>query len=127
MLRYMTFFLSIIIVPIIAAKQRTYEGFGTVTKGGEGKPVYHVTSLKDDGSFGTLRNALSEDNRYIVFDTAGTILVYEDLEIKGSYITIDGSTAPHPGITRKNTRPHDLVALLVREIRSTQVQLPYIL
>jgi uncharacterized protein (TIGR02145 family) len=111
----MLLLLSLMITSLTVAKPRRYEGFGSITKGGEGKPVYHVTSLKDDGSFGTLRDALSKDNRYIVFDTAGTILVTENLEIKGSHITIDGSTAPYPGITLKKTRPYNLVALLIRD------------
>jgi pectate lyase len=113
MIRYLTLVLSLIIVFSGIARPGQYEGFGSVTKGGEGKPVYHVTSLKDDGSFGTLRDALSKDNRYIVFDTAGTILVTENLEISGSNITIDGSTAPYPGITLKKARPSNLVALLI--------------
>ena len=69
-------------ISIDCSQQGKYEGFGSLTKGGEGKPVYHVTSLKDDGSTGTLRDALSQGNRCIVFDTAGTIWLSEDLEIK---------------------------------------------
>ena len=115
MARYLILLFSVLIVSLAMAQTKRYEGFGTVTKGGEGQPVYHVTSLKDDGSFGTLRDALSEGNRYIVFDTAGTILVGEDLEIKGSFVTIDGSTVPYPGITLKKSKL-DIVILTLREV-----------
>jgi pectate lyase len=104
--------ISFIIVSVTLAQPGKYEGFGSVTHGGEGKPVYHVTSLSDDGSFGTLRDALSEGNRYIVFDTSGTIFVGEDLEIKGSNVTVDGSTAPYPGITLKKSKLRILALIL---------------
>lgn len=87
------------LVSVTVSQPVNIEGFGSVTSGGAGKPVYHVTSLLDDGSYGTLRDALAQGNRYIVFDTAGTITVSSNLEIIGSNITIDGSTAPYPGIT----------------------------
>jgi len=115
------FFLSIIIVSIAFSQPKGYEGFGSVTKGGEGKPVYHVTSLSDDGSFGTLRDALSKGNRYIVFDIAGTIVVNDDLVIKGCNITIDGSTAPSPGITIKKSKP-DIVCLVIAGVRDIIVK-----
>ena len=35
--------------------------------------VYHVTTLDDDGSPGTLRDAVSEGSRHVVFDVGGTI------------------------------------------------------
>jgi hypothetical protein len=48
-------FLFIIFIFISSSFGETgkYEGFGSVTKGGEGKSVYHVTSLKDDGNSAT--------------------------------------------------------------------------
>jgi pectate lyase len=64
-----------------------------------GKPSYHVTNLNQSGP-GSLRDALSENNRNIVFDVAGTIETAGDLVVEGrSFITIDGTTAPSPGIT----------------------------
>jgi pectate lyase len=108
-------FSSLIFISIGCTQQPEYEGFGSITKGGEGKPIYHVTSLKDDGTTGTLRDALSQGNRYIVFDTAGTIWIGEDLRIMGSHITIDGSTAPYPGITLKKSKLK-IMALLIREV-----------
>jgi len=85
-----------------------YEGFGAITRGGEGKPIYRVTNLKDSGP-GSLRDALSQGNRYVVFDVGGTINLtsheflgnwyYAGLWVKGPNVTIDGTTAPAPGIT----------------------------
>ena len=79
-----------------------HEGFGAVTQGAAGSPtgydIYHVTSLSDSGT-GTLRDALSRGNRRVVFDVGGTIVLQSDLNIPYSYITIDGSSAPSPGIT----------------------------
>jgi hypothetical protein len=85
-----------------------YEGFGRVTRGGEGQPIYRVTNLNDSGP-GSLRDALSRGNRYVVFDVGGTINLtsheflgnwyYAGLWVKGPYVTIDGTTAPAPGIT----------------------------
>ena len=79
-----------------------YEGFGAKTQGALSSPsgyaTYHVTSLGDSGS-GTLRDAVSQGNRYIVFDVGGTIRLAGDLNIFSSYLTIDGSSAPAPGIT----------------------------
>ena len=79
-----------------------YEGFGAVTGGHESCPdtpaVVHVTSLADDGA-GTLREALGEGCRHVVFDVGGTIVLESTLNIRWSYITVDGATAPDPGIT----------------------------
>jgi pectate lyase len=78
-----------------------YEGFGRNTTGGAGQAVYRVTTLSDSGS-GSLREALSRGNRCIVFDVGGTISLSSNLIVKGANITIDGLTAPSPGITLKN-------------------------
>ena len=80
-----------------------YVGFGTVTAGAadcpSGSPTtYHVTNLNDSGG-GSLRDAVSADCRHVVFDIGGTINITATLQISKSYITIDGSTAPAPGIT----------------------------
>jgi pectate lyase len=87
----------------IAVGASTYEGFGTVTRGAEGAPggyqTYHVTSLANSGA-GTLRDAVSQGSRLVVFDVGGTINLSGSLYItEVAYLTIDGSTAPSPGIT----------------------------
>lgn len=68
--------------------------------------VVHVTTLSPDGP-GSLTDAISQGNRHIVFDVGGIIdlrstsVERPDYEIllTNSNITIDGSTAPSPGIS----------------------------
>jgi hypothetical protein len=79
----------------------TYQGFGADTLGGDGQPIFRVTNLSDSGP-GTLRDALSQGNRYIVFDVAGEILLDSKLPVRGAFVTIDGFSAPSPGITVRN-------------------------
>jgi hypothetical protein len=78
-----------------------YEGFGENTTGGAGQPVYRVTHLNDSGT-GSLRDAISRGNRCIVFDVGGTIALSSPLRTRGANLTIDGFTAPSPGITIRN-------------------------
>src|SRR5688572_4579217 len=94
-----------------------YEGFGRSTTGGAGQSVYRVTSLADSGA-GTLRDALSQGSRCVVFDVAGTINLSSELRVK-SNTTIDGFTAPTPGITlRRRTLGIDSVSnVIVRGLR----------
>ncbi len=82
----------------------TPEGFGSITKGGEGKTVIHVRNLNSTGS-GSLYEAMGSD-RIIVFDVAGTIDDFQwdsSNEFPVSNLTIDGSSAPSPGITLDNS------------------------
>ena len=97
-----------------------YVGFGAVTRGAadcpSGQPqTYHVTHLNNSGE-GSLRDAVSEDCRHVVFDVAGTIDITGTLQISNSYITIDGSQAPAPGITL--SVPGQRIALEARSGRA---------
>ena len=74
-----------------------YEGFGAVTRGGNDQPVYRVTTLDSAGP-GSLADALAESHRYVVFDVGGVIPMPARLFVK-AHVTIDGFTAPAPGIT----------------------------
>jgi hypothetical protein len=78
-----------------------YQGFGAETFGGEGQAVYRVTNLNDSGP-GSLRDAVSKSHRSVVFDVTGEILLASQVYVRGAFVTIDGFTAPSPGITLKN-------------------------
>ncbi|MCE3240148.1 MAG: pectate lyase [Deltaproteobacteria bacterium] len=99
------FFFTIVLVFctsfVSLAAALSYQGFGANALGGEGRAVYRVTNLNDSGP-GSLRDALSQANRYIVFDVAGVVAVSSRLFVAGANITVDGFTAPYPGITIKN-------------------------
>ncbi len=77
------------------------QGFGATTAGGQGGSVYHVTTLDDSGP-GSLRDALSQGNRIVVFDVAGDIVLESDITVEAASITVDGASAPAPGISIKN-------------------------
>jgi pectate lyase len=84
--------------PSVPPPTVTYEGFGASTIGGEGRTPYHVVNLNPSGT-GSLYEAVQASNRYIVFDVAGNVSLPAGLRIRGSNLTIDGFTAPSPGIT----------------------------
>jgi len=78
-----------------------YAGFGASTPGGAGQPVVRVTTLADAGP-GSLREALAQGYRTVVFDVAGDIALADFLYVRGPYVTLDGFSAPPPGITLRN-------------------------
>jgi pectate lyase len=106
--------------------QAAYQGFGATTRGGSGQPLYRVTTLKESGA-GSLRDAVAKGARTVVFDVAGEIKLTSDIWVKGASLTIDGSTAPSPGITLKygallihgHVGAHDVI---VRHLRSRASQ-----
>lgn len=82
------------------------EGGGKFAKGGRGGDVYYVTTLEDykpgdPGSpiKGSLRDAVSQGNRTILFAVSGTIMLKDRLSIRNSNLTIAGESAPGDGIT----------------------------
>jgi len=80
------------------------EGFGAGASGGRGGEVYEVTNLEDAGP-GSLRDAISQPNRTIVFRISGTIDLKSRLSLSQPNITIAGQTAPGDGIC---LRGHEL-------------------
>jgi pectate lyase len=91
------------------------QGYGANSTGGT--TVVHVTNLADSGT-GSLRAALSATGRRVVFDVAGTITIKSALVILAN-TTIDGTTAPNPGITVTgyNTSCSNANNVIVRNIR----------
>ncbi|MBQ6209128.1 MAG: hypothetical protein IJK42_05085 [Prevotella sp.] len=80
------------------------EGYGRYAIGGRGGVVYHVTSLADDGTQGTLRYGIEKVKgpRTIVFDVAGVIALNSRLTVSDKFVTIAGQTAPGRGIMLRN-------------------------
>lgn len=72
-------------------------GFGAGATGGRGGSIYEVTSLSNGTGSGTIRDAISEPNRYIVLKVEGRIYLDGKLEIQQPNITIDGRWAPGNG------------------------------
>jgi len=83
------------------AADPAYQGFGAKTPGGSGKAIVRVANLNDSGP-GSFRDAVSQGNRTVVFDVGGELVLTKTVAVRGAFITIDGFTAPPPGITLKN-------------------------
>ncbi len=76
-------------------------GAGSITTGGRGGRVIHVTNLDDSGA-GSFREALlATGPRTVVFDVSGRINLNTRIELiaENSDLTIAGETAPEGGIT----------------------------
>ncbi len=74
------------------------EGYGAYATGGRGCQVVHVTNLNAAGT-GSLADAVSQSNRFVVFDVGGVIDITGKSITIASNITIAGQTAPGEGIT----------------------------
>ena len=90
--------LAMLLVGVASASTRPLEGFGADTIGGAGGESYVVTSLADSGP-GTFRDAVSTSNRVITFAVGGDIELENTVRVTGHHITIDGGSAPSPGVT----------------------------
>ena len=77
-------------------------GYGTASTFGGTSNVVTVTNTNDSGA-GSLRQAIADHVNgtpmLIEFSTGGTINLVTPLTLQRSHLTIDGLTAPSPGIT----------------------------
>ncbi len=72
------------------------KGWGRFATGGRTGTVYHVTNLNDSGT-GSLRDAVSQPNRIVIFDVSGVININSRLSFaKNLYVA--GQTAPGEGV-----------------------------
>ena len=117
-------FLSLLAAaPLLA---QTPQGFAQNTTGGAGYPIVYVTTLADydinePAIPGSLRAALAGSNRRIHFTVGGAINLTRKLELRGlSNVTVDGSTAPAPGITLRHDQLEirDSNNVIIRHLRS---------
>ncbi|KAE8377554.1 putative pectate lyase C [Aspergillus bertholletiae] len=73
------------------------EGFGANAVGGRQGEVYVVSNLNDSGE-GSLRDAVSQPGRVVVFSVGGVIKITDRIVVS-KQVTILGQTAPGDGIT----------------------------
>lgn len=73
------------------------EGFGKDAIGGRNGKVYVVSNLNDSGT-GSLRDAVSQPDRIVVFQVGGLIKIKERIVVS-KRVSILGQTAPGDGIT----------------------------
>ncbi|KAE8370260.1 putative pectate lyase C [Aspergillus caelatus] len=73
------------------------EGFGANAVGGRQGEVYVVSNLNDSGE-GSLRDAVSQPGRIVVFSVGGVIEITDRIVVS-KQVTILGQTAPGDGVT----------------------------
>jgi pectate lyase len=74
------------------------QGYGALARGGRGGRLLFVTTRNDSGP-GSLRAALeASGQRTVVFRVGGVIRLSRTIEVRESYLTIAGQTAPGDGI-----------------------------
>ena len=98
--RYMVFTALLFVCSSTTAQQLAFpdaQGWGRFAEGGRKGTVYHVTNLNDTGS-GSLRDAVSQPNRIVVFDVSGVIRINSRIVFKNN-LYVAGQTAPGEGIT----------------------------
>ncbi|MGM9706872.1 MAG: autotransporter-associated beta strand repeat-containing protein [Prevotella sp.] len=84
----------------VSAQQLAFpsaQGWGRYATGGRTGSVYHVTNLNDSGA-GSLRDAVSQPNRIVVFDVAGVIKINSRM-VFAKNLYVAGQTAPGEGVT----------------------------
>ena len=99
-MRIKTFFALLTVCVTMSAQQLAFpgaKGWGRFATGGRTGSVYHVTNLNDSGS-GSLRDAVSQPNRIVVFDVSGVIRINSRIVFKNN-LYVAGQTAPGEGIT----------------------------
>ena len=78
------------------------EGFGRYATGARtnlsSATVYHVTNLNDSGA-GSFRDAVSQPNRFVVFDVSGVARLTSGVIPVQDNVTIAGQTAPGGGFS----------------------------
>lgn len=92
-------FIALLLTPIAEAQQLAFpgaQGFGRHAVGGRYGSVYKVTNLNDSGA-GSLRDAVSQPNRIVIFEVAGVIRLNSRM-VFAKNLYVAGQTAPGEGV-----------------------------
>lgn len=90
-------YLSVLVGTASALAFPGAEGFGKDAIGGRNGKIYVVSNLNDSGA-GSLRDAVSQPDRIVVFQIGGLIKIEERIVVS-KRVSILGQTAPGDGIT----------------------------